>query len=179
MNSNNQTDIPHQSSPAMRSRQMLFYVLEPHSNHRVSIVFIQLGIANSKRKRYLLLSRLKKFRKSVLFNLMDFLQRKPSRKSGKSKMRRRLDDCTRNRHTVLLQTQSRALRDEISWIDYNIRRYIVRMIRFTWKRVCPSLGTILYPPCVLLMLTTIGGRLGFFLNMQYYNLTTISKILFI
>lgn len=41
MNSNNGAYISHQVASAMGRGEMFFYILSPHANHRVAIVFIK------------------------------------------------------------------------------------------------------------------------------------------
>lgn len=140
VNSNNYTDITNKCSPTVCSWEMFLDIFKPHTDHGVAIVFVQLGITSSKGEWKILLLFFKKLGKGILLDLVYVCQRKPSSKGRKGKMWRWLDNSTGYRHSILLHSEPRALRYKISWMSYQLRRYMVRMMRLTWKRPCPSLG---------------------------------------
>lgn len=44
MDSNNTADVSHQISPAVSRRQIFFYILSPHPDYRITVVFIELAV---------------------------------------------------------------------------------------------------------------------------------------
>ncbi len=152
---------------------MFFDILKPHTHHSVSEVFVHSWIAGTKWKGLRLIFLLEKLREGLLLDWVDLLEGEPTRKGRERHMRRWLNDRCGERETILLKAHVWTLRNEVGLMGIGVRLYMVRMMRLTWKMAWPSLGITLYPPWARLRETTMGGRFGFFLNIQNYTPTNI------
>lgn len=100
---NDHADISGQSAPAMGCTKVLFDVFQPHPDHRVSIVPVELGVANPEGKGGFLIALLEELGEAVFLYLVDLREGEPGSEGWKGEMGRRLYDSAGDGHSVLLE----------------------------------------------------------------------------